>query len=257
MIILTINVDYITQVLQYYDQIKVYRCNTEDGSYAEVTSPTTRIDLIPETTVYFYEDSSGDGTKWYKTSYYHSSGSPESVLSSATQGETQPSKLGYSFNNYSPMEGEWGKVITPDDVRYTLLWGIDLVAADTPKSEVLDSQLDFCIENALSEFESNFNIDIRKRVYKVEPAETLNRSEEWRNGVDYTDEEDWYDFNAEAWTNYGFLQLKHKPILSIELAELYSPWGLRVLDILDWVRIQKKSGQLSFFPKGSTVSGTG
>ncbi len=166
-------------------------------------------------------------------------------------------KIGYSFKNYEAPSGKWGKAVTADDMRYTFVWGIDQKASDAESSEVMDEQLDFVVENALAEFEHYFDIDIRKRVYKTKPLASLKQSPEWQEGVDYTDEEDPYDFSPDAWFAFGFLQLRHKPVISIESAKLYSAWDSKVLDLEDWVRIYKKSGQLTIFPKGTTVMGKG
>ncbi|MGP1414486.1 MAG: hypothetical protein ACTTJ6_00945 [Treponema sp.] len=31
--------------------------------------------------------------------------------------------IGYTFGNYKTAEGDWGEVLTPDDIHYTYLWG--------------------------------------------------------------------------------------------------------------------------------------
>ena len=257
MIRLSIKIPNISQILEYYDKIKVYRADSEIGSYAEITDVNTRIDIIPEKTIYFYTDDAGTISHWYKTLYFNSTTLAESALSEPQQGGTEDEKIGYSFRNYSAPPNEWGKVVTADDMRYTFVWGVDMKASDVESSEVTDEQLDFVVENALAEFEHHFNIDIRKRVYKTKPADTLIQSPEWREGVDYTDEEDPYDFNPDTWQNYGFLQLRHMPIISVESAKLYSAWESKILDLDDWIRIYKKAGQLSIYPSGTTLFGTG
>ncbi len=255
---LSIVIDNLHLILDYYDKIKIYRANAESGPWdTELTDVDTRIDLIPEKRVYYFRDDTGTSIHWYKTSYYHSITFDESELSSARLGGTEVEKIGYSFHNYSPPADLWGKVLTADDIRHTFAWGIDMKASDVESSEVTDEQLDFVVENALAEFEHHFNIDIRKRVYKTRPADTLVQSPEWRAGVDYTDEEDPYDFNPDTWRSYGFLQLRHMPVISVESAKLYSAWDTKILDLDDWIRIYKKAGQLSIYPKGTTVFGTG
>ena len=98
-------------------------------------------------------------------------------------------------------------------------------------------------------------IDIRKRVYKTDPAAELLQAVEWIKGVDYTDEEEAYDFDRLKWRNYGFLQLKHHPVLSIEAAGFYSPWTQLILDVKDWIRLYKKPGQIHIYPKGPFLVG--
>ncbi len=164
-------------------------------------------------------------------------------------------KIGYTFRNYAVPEGSWGKIATADDIRFTYLWGIDLKAADVIASEIADNQLEFCIDSALAAFENDFNIDIRKRVYKVDPAATLRRGLLWTNTIDYTDEEAPYDFKITEWQNFGFIQLRHRPVLSVESAWLYDRLNNKVLNISDWIRLYKKAGQLQIFPKRAFMTG--
>jgi hypothetical protein len=254
---LMIQVNNLSQVLEYYDVIKVYRATSINSSYSEITNINTRITIIPEENQYFYSDDDGLATNYYKTSYYNISEDDESELSVARLGGTTDPRIGYAFKNYRPPPNEWGEVLTADDMRFHFLWGIDLVANDDAKTEVLDSQLEFAIENAVGEFEHFFNIDIRKRIYKYRPASTLNRSPEWREGVDYTDEEDAYDFDPAMWSRFGFLRLRHRPLISIESAKLVSPYKTDILDLLSWVSMYKEAGEITFYPQGSTVYGVG
>ncbi len=252
-----ITVDNLAQVLLIYDKVKVYRADSENGSYVEITIVSTRVSLIAEQRIYFYSDDTGTSTHWYKTSYFNSTSLDESGLSDAQQGGTEDAKIGYTFNNYGAPPNEWGKALTADDLRYHFIWGVDMVASDESGSEIEDEQLNFCIGNAVSEFEKHFDFDIRKRVYKTQPASTLIQAVKWIAGVDYTDEDDPYDFNINQWRNYGFVQLRHRPIISMDSAYLYSPWDQQVLDIITWARLYKKVGQIAFFPTGQTLSGLG
>jgi hypothetical protein len=84
---LKIIVDELTNVMSQFNQIKVYRCATRDGTYVEITGPGTRVNLVVAQTLYEYIDTTApNSTYWYKTSYYHSSTSLESSLSAARQG---------------------------------------------------------------------------------------------------------------------------------------------------------------------------
>lgn len=254
---LMIQVNNLSQVLEYYDKIKVYRASSIDGSYSELTDADTRIDIIAEEDQYFYSDVTGGPTHYYKTSYYNSTTTDESELSDPRLGGTEDSRIGYFFKNYRPPPNEWGEVLTADDMRYTLLYGIDLVANDDAATEVLDTQLQSAVENAVAEFERYFNMDIRKRIYKYDPASTLERSPEWREGVDYTDEDDAYEFDPDMWAQFGMLRLRHRPLISIESVKLVSPYKTDVLDLTEWVSMYKHQGQITFYPKGSTVYGIG
>jgi len=238
-------------VLQTYDQIKVYRANTENGTYAEITNAASRLPIIPEREIYEYIDSGGDSTHWYKTSYFSSSLLTESDLSGARRGGTEEQKIGFSFANYSPPDGEWGKILTADDMRYTYMFGIDAIATDSQESEFTDAQFDYFVEAALEEVERYLTLDIRRRVYKTNPSDNQTRAPIYRNGVDYTDYDDPYEFDPKEWQNYGFVQLRHWPLIKIDRAVLYSPVKGEVIDFIDqnWVRMSRNIGQVHLFPK--------
>jgi hypothetical protein len=76
-------VNELTNVLTKYDQIKVYRSDTEEGSYVEITDVSTRIDLVAGQTLYEYIDATAPAvTYWYRTSFYDTTLiTPESSLS--------------------------------------------------------------------------------------------------------------------------------------------------------------------------------
>ena len=250
---LSIRVQHILAVMGYYDQIKVYRDTSEGGAFTgEITGSGTRIDLIPEQTIYFYEDTTGDNTHWYKTAFYNSSTEGESEKTDAIQAQTEVEKIGWTFGNYEPPTGEWGDLYTPDDMRYTQLFGIDSVAANTARDEFTDDQFRQLVLEAMGEFETYLTVDIRKRVYKTNPAATLVRGRLWREGVDYTDEDDEYDYDYLQWSNMGFVPLRHTPIISVERAIWKNLVDGTIMDLKDnnWLRISKKLGQLNFYPKG-------
>jgi len=256
MVRISISVDNLSQVLAQYDQIKVWRCATETGSYTEITIPTTRIPMYPEYTDYSFDDPTGDDTLWYKVNYYSSISFEESVLSTSLKGGTEVDKLGYSFNNYGVPTGEWGKLVTADDIRYTYLFGVDCVGNDIAQTAWRDEQFDWHVELAVGEFEKYLGIDIRKRIYKCYPAFDLKRSKKWRDGVDYTDEETPYDFDPQLWENFGFMQLRHYPLISIERCKFYSSIHGEIMDMKNnnWLRISsREAGQLNMFPVAGNI----
>ncbi len=247
---LMIDVDNISEVLEYYDVIKVYRATSEEGSYSEITDSDTRIELALHIQQYYFSDDDGMVSHWYKTSYFNSTTDDEGNQATARLGGSETEKIGFSFDNYTPPPNEWGKILTADDMRYTYMWGTETTASDIAATDFEDEQFDFFIREALADFEVRLTVDIRKRVYVTDPDSALNRSKYWRDGVDYTDEEDAYSFDPHQWQNFGFLQLRHMPILSVERAMLKNQVGGEVIDLLDqgWVRITKKVGQLHFYP---------
>jgi len=254
---ISIDVATITQVLLEYDSLKVYRADAVDGIYNELTGLGTRPLLYPEYINYFYDDPAGSTTHWYKTAYYNGTTTDESDLSPAMRGGLSAQKVGYSFGNYTPPPGEWGEALCPDDIRYTYLWGIDCTASDVAESDFTDEQFRFFIREAVGEFEKFLTIDIRKRIYKCNPAATLKRSKYWREGVDYTDEDGAYPYDPILWQNFGFTQLRHLPVLSIERAVMFNPLQGQMMDLMtnQWLRITKNTGQVHMYPKGGVAFG--
>lgn len=258
MIQLSIVVDDISLVLATYDQIKVYKATASDGPFTELTDVNTRIDIIPETTIYEFEDPAGTNANWYRTTYYNSTTFAESAQSTSRQGGTETEKIGYSFKNYAPPSGEWGKLITADDMRYTYLWGVDVTASDVAETDFEDVQFDFFIEEAVADFEKALTIDIRKKVYKTNPEDVLIRGPEWREGVDYTDYEDPYAFDPKEWQNFGFLKLRHYPLISVERAVMKNVVSGDLIDLKErgWLRIgSRNTGRLSFHPTSGLAYG--
>lgn len=252
---LLIDVDHISAVLDQYDQIRLYRAVAEGGPYLEVTDAATRITLVPEQSQYYFDDPDGHSDHWYKASYYNSTTDTESLKGGAFQAQTQAEKIGWTFGNYTPPAGEWGKLYTADDMRYTMMFGIDSVGSDIAQSEFSDQQFDQIVNEAIGEFEAFIGMDIRRRKYKTfhkQSKDGFTRSRFWRDGVDYTDEEEPYDFDPDLWSMYGFLQLRHFPVIQVDRAIWYSPVKGEIMDMVanEWIRVYKQFGQLRMFPTG-------
>ena len=257
---LSVDIDNISYVLAHYDQMKIYRSTSEGGSYLEITDADTRIDLIPETTVYSYTDDEGTNNHWYKVTYYNSVTTDESGFSAVIRGGTEVEKIGYTFGNYTPPSGEWGKVYTADDIRWTMLFGINCIGSDVAQSEFTDEQFDQIVLEALGEFEDYLTMDIRRKKYRTFHAvgkASLVRSRLWRDGVDYTHEDEPYDFDPKQWSEHGFIQLRHYPVISVERAMWYSPVKGEIMNMIenDWIRLYKQFGQIRMFPKGGFTYG--
>jgi hypothetical protein len=80
MAILNITVPNLPTVLDSYNQLKIYKSATETGTFVAIVTLT----LNTQDSFYSYDDVSGLTTDWYKTSYFNSTSSSESVLSAAT-----------------------------------------------------------------------------------------------------------------------------------------------------------------------------
>jgi hypothetical protein len=136
-----IRVRELSNVMIKFEQIKVYRSDLEDGTYAEITGPGTRVDLVAEQTIYeFIDTTAPTSSYWYKTSYFHTVSLLESSLSGAIQG--------IDAGLYCTIQDLRDEGITEnelsDDRALVLLWGWQLWFEDntglffTPKeAEVL------------------------------------------------------------------------------------------------------------------------
>lgn len=88
---LQITVDDIATVIGMFDQIKVYRSTAGvGGPFPELTTVGTRIALVAGQALYTFDDTAGDASYYYKTSFFNSTSSLESSLSDAIQGDVDP-----------------------------------------------------------------------------------------------------------------------------------------------------------------------
>lgn len=234
--------------------IRIYRSDTETGVYTELTNSSTRILLVLGKLNYFYYDNVIAESKWYKISYGNDL--LESTQSAAFITQLgNPDKIGFYFGNYFSPEGLFGEVLTADDLRYHYLWGIDAIAQNANKDPWTDDQYRSEISTSVGDFEKFLNIDIIRRKYLTRPVLGKVKADVWMDGVDYTDEEAPYDFDANLWQNYGFLQLRHKPVIEVTRADLVGPTEAAILALLSWTRLDKELGQLNFFPRNQMIFG--
>ena len=125
--------------------------------------------------------------------------------------------IGYTFNNYKVPEGQWGNIVTPDDLRFTYLWGTDFKA--TNGQSYTDEQIQFFIDTAVAQIERQLDITIVKKKIRCNAAE--------RNlvkGTDYDIDESVYDFKFSRISRYGLIRTRRKPIIKLHKLELLSRW---------------------------------
>lgn len=150
-------------------------------------------------------------------------------------------RVGYFFGNFQSDT----IILTPDDIRYTIFWGQDLVASN--EDEFTDEQIRYRIKLATADWEKWLRFDITKKILKCDPDSSLIK------GVQYDEEVDPFPFKAMEWMNRGFVSLRRCPVISIEQALLLSPTGEAVQDITTWARLEKKIGIVYFWPKMDSV----
>ena len=156
-------------------------------------------------------------------------------------------KVGFTFRNYVLPAGQWGEIVTFDDLAYTGLAGIDLNMANG--QDIIKEQFQEIIDWSIDELERYLGIVIRRRKIVTHPADTLTQERYWYDGVDYTHEDDPYDFDPTNWQNMGYLQLSYYPVIEVTRAVLKSTVQQDLIDLLEWLRLKKNSGQVQFYPK--------
>ena len=165
-----------------------------------------------------------------------------------------PDAIGYSFNNYKVPEGEWGTIITPDDIRYTYLWGTDFKA--TNGSDFTDEQIQWFIDAGLEEMERALNISIRKR--RIKSTMTIEQ-DNLEAKKDYDIEEALYDFKFAKIQRYGMIQTKHRPILRATKCTMINRGANNEPDyvnLLPSITLDKKNGVIKFLSRPYKPSDT-
>lgn len=152
-----------------------------------------------------------------------------------------PDCVGYTFGNYHPAGDEWGLIVTPDDCRYTYLWGTDFKA--TNGTYFTDEQIKFFIVEATRYLERELNISIIKTRIKSQ-AEDRN----FVKGTDYDEEESLYDFSYRKIQRYGMIQTRHRPVISVEKCTLINR-GRSDIDLLKDSVIDRKKGVIKFLKR--------
>ena len=162
-----------------------------------------------------------------------------------------PSAIGYSFKNYVVPEGCWGTAVTPDDCRYTYLWGTDFKA--TNGEFFSDEQISWFIEAATREVERLLNISIIKENIKSEASVNQYKLEK---GKDYDVEETLYDFTFRKIQRYGMIQTKKRPILKVTRCTLLNRGRDDDKDLMDSVVLDKPNGIIKFMNRPYKPSDT-
>lgn len=160
-----------------------------------------------------------------------------------------PDAIGYSFNNYKAPEGKWGTAVTPDDCRYTFLWGTDFKA--TNGAYFSDEQIQWFIDAATREVARQLNITIKKTVIKSNIY-----TDKMEFGVDYDEEETPYDYSERKITRYGMIQTKQRPLINVEKVILLNRGECSDIDLTDKIVLDKKQGVIKFLHRPFTPTDT-
>lgn len=149
--------------------------------------------------------------------------------------------IGYTFGNYKVPQGQWGNAITPDDLRFTYLWGTDFKA--TNGQSYTDEQIQYFIDSSIAELERRLDITIKKKKIRFNAKER-----NLKKGKDYDVDEAVYDFKFSRISRYGLIKTRQKPIIKLHKLELLSRFqGVR--DITQTTIVDKTKGLLKLMER--------
>lgn len=133
-------------------------------------------------------------------------------------------------------------IVTPRDVREKWCFGLPLIKEDG--APMPDEDLQLYLDSAIKEVERRLGIFLKPTKIVCNPE-----SQGLVKGVDYDLEEPPYDYNLRQYKNWGFLQLRQYPILSVERVRLVLPNYQEVVTFdKDWIKVYKKHGQINIVP---------
>jgi hypothetical protein len=149
--------------------------------------------------------------------------------------------FGWSFGNYQPPPGQWGEICTPDDLRYTWVWGNDFKA--TNGELFSDNQIRYFVDMAVAEMERQLSITIKK-------VRVRSRAEERGliKGKDYDVEESLYEFKYSKIARYGKIVTRRRPIIRLINLNILSRFNA-VRSLLERVIIEKTKGVLKLLER--------
>ncbi len=149
--------------------------------------------------------------------------------------------IGYTFNNYKVPDGQWGTIVTPDDMRFTYLWGTDFKA--TNGQSYTDEQIQYFIDASVEEIERRLDITIKKRKIRCNA-----KDRKLEKGKDYDVDEAVYDFKFSRISRYGLIKTRQKPIIKLHKLELLTRMqGIR--DITSTTIVDKEKGVLKLMER--------
>jgi len=122
-------------------------------------------------------------------------------------------------------------IITPADMKIRYLFGVDLT--DQDGNELPEATLQHQLNAAVSYLEHKLDIIIQ--------------------ATSFTEK---HDYNANDYSHFSFLQLKHKPVCAVEEFRAKFPTNKELVSYPpEWFVVEQESGQLQLSPVEGTFSG--
>jgi len=194
--------------------------------------------------LHFLDSDVVDGIYQYRERKYSDPDSKYEISYWVKCGVGEP--VGYTFGNYNAPEGDWGEVLTADDLRGTYCWGTDLRASNGVS--YTDEQIKFHINSCMEEMERRLNITIKKKRIACQ-AEKRGLTE----GVDYDEEEDYYQYRRERVQRTGWISTRKRPVISVSKLDLLSRHNT-MLSLLESCTLDKVKGVIKFFNRPLKLS---
>jgi hypothetical protein len=174
-------------------------------------------------------------------------------------------RIGFGFNNpdltsdhYAP---GWGKLVTPDELRYIVMFGVKLVASDAAQTYT-DDNLQYYIDHAVGIVEADLQIDLYPRIVRHnDPIDTTTGARIPRTDIDPGERnqvrEPGYPYKTTLANYYMFTKLRRRPLQEVLLAKLVDPVQSKLIDIYPWRReMAGLEARVQFFPQiGTTMIG--
>lgn len=152
---------------------------------------------------------------------------------------------GWTFYNYSVPEGTFGEILTPDDIRYSFMWGVDFVSSGG--REWYDEQTRKCVEWAVYQLEKALNITIYpKTIYSDDDVNAaVVRTKDVLKEFPYslTRKRNW------------LIRLNHRPIREVTRLDWYSPVDQKIANLMSWLRLDRDKGFAWVLPKTGALQG--
>jgi hypothetical protein len=233
------------------DTVQAYRLERKHGNGGQWLVFTDQgfiaegVDTEPVKVSGSFVDSPGEGGIYqYRARIFDDSAQPYDYSPWMRCGDT--GTIGYTFGNYKAPEGQWGEILTPDDISRTYMWGVDFRASNG--EAFTDEQIKFFIESAMKQIERELNITVKKTRVVCEPE-----GRGLQKGVDYDEEESYYTFKRERIQRNGMITTNKRPVQAISRLDIINR-KTGIYSLLDAYTLDKTKGMIKYFNRPPRVS---
>jgi hypothetical protein len=141
---------------------------------------------------------------------------------------------------------QYSETNLPDIKEIRDRWCFGLPLYDQYANPMADLDIQDFIDGAITTVERHLGIYLKPMKIVTNAAERG-----LVEGTDYDISEPAYDYSAKEYRNWGFLQLRERPVQSLDSVKLVLPNGQIIVDFLtrpEWVKLYAKQGQIQIVP---------